>query len=263
MRKYGVIGDPINHSLSPLLHGEIYSQIGMPISYNKQLIKNSELSSFVIDNKLQSYNVTIPHKESILHFLDSLDSVAVEIGAVNCVMNKKGFNTDWLGFIKAMAFNKVEIKDKNCLIIGAGGVAKAICYALIKSKSKSIDVINRSRRRKKELVRWISSYGIKNNKKEMPDIIINCTPIGMWPNAEILPININKIHTNQIIVDTIYNPIETEWIKLSRKKGAFTIGGLDMFIFQGIASAEIWENKNITNSLKLNQIKKVLKLELC
>ena len=145
----------------------------------------------------------------------------------------------------------------------AGGVAKAICYALIKSKSKSIDVINRSRRRKKELVRWISSYGIKNNKKEMPDIIINCTPIGMWPNTENLPININKIHTNQIIVDTIYNPIETEWIKLSRKKGAFTIGGLDMFIFQGVASAEIWENKNITNSLKLDQIKKVLKLELC
>ena len=138
-------------------------------------------------------------------------------------MNKKGFNTDWLGFIKAMAFNKVEIKDKNCLIIGAGGVAKAICYALIKSKSKSIDVINRSRSRKKELVRWISSHGIKNNQKEIPDVIINCTPIGMWPNVEKLPININKIHTNQIIVDTIYNPIETEWIKLSRKKGAYTI----------------------------------------
>ena len=72
MRKYGVIGDPISHSLSPLLHGEIYSQIGIPISYNKQLIKNSELSSFVLDNKLQSYNVTIPHKESILHFLDMI-----------------------------------------------------------------------------------------------------------------------------------------------------------------------------------------------
>ena len=148
MKQYAVIGDPIIHSLSPLLHNEIYNQIGTLISYKKHQIKETGLSSFVSNNHIKFYNVTIPHKESILPYLKSLDTIAKEIGAVNCVMNQKGYNTDWLGFIYAMIYNNVDIKDKNCLIIGAGGAAKAIAYALIKSKPKSINVVNRSKDKK-------------------------------------------------------------------------------------------------------------------
>tara|TARA_Y100001960_G_C14654671_1_gene817707 strand:- start:308 stop:1099 length:792 start_codon:yes stop_codon:yes gene_type:complete len=263
MKQYAVIGDPISHSLSPLLHNEIYSQIGTLISYKKQQITKSGLSSFVSNNHIKYYNVTIPHKESILPYLKSLDNIASEIGAVNCVMDQKGFNTDWLGFKYAMINNDVDIKDKNCLIIGAGGAAKAIAYTLIQSKAKSINIFNRSNNKKRNLDNWINSYGIKNNIIEIPDLIINCTPIGMWPKIELLPFNIKEIHKHQIIIDTIYNPIETKWMELCRKKGAHTIGGLDMFIYQGLASAEIWENDNIINRIQFKQIKKVLKSELC
>ncbi len=263
MKQYAVIGDPIIHSLSPLLHNEIYNQIGTLISYKKHQIKETGLSSFVSNNHIKFYNVTIPHKESILPYLKSLDTIAKEIGAINCVMNQKGYNTDWLGFKYAMIYNNVDIKDKNCLIIGAGGAAKAIAYALIKSKPKSINVVNRSKDKKSNLDSWIQSYGINNNIVAAPDLIINCTPIGMWPKIEFLPFNIKDINEDQIIIDTIYNPIETKWLGLCRKKGAYTIGGLDMFIYQGLASTEIWENDNIIDRIKFKQIKKVLKSELC
>jgi Shikimate 5-dehydrogenase len=112
------------------------------------------------------------------------------------------------------------------------------------------------------LAGFVFSWG-GNEKKEKREIRIKGTQRGRWGNTENLPVNINKIHTNQIIVDASYNPIETEWIKLSRKKGAFCIGGLDMFIFQGFFSAEIWEIFFLSNSLNFFFPPPVLKLELC
>ena len=243
MKQFAVIGDPIAHTLSPNLHQEVYRQLELDATFEQIHVTPNSLDSFINSNKLDGFNVTIPHKLSIIPFLKGFDEPAKTIGAVNCVHNGKGYNTDWIGFLKAMELNGVHLNGKDCTILGAGGAARAIAYGLVQADVNSILISNRTQTKADQLLDWINSIFPTNFQSKNSDIIINCTPIGMWPNTENLPININKIHTNQIIVDTIYNPIETEWIKLSRKKGAFTIGGLDMFIFQGIASAEIWENK--------------------
>ena len=138
MKQFAVIGDPIAHSLSPLLHQEIYRQLGIVASFEKVHVTPGSLSLFMDENVLDGFNVTIPHKESIIPYLDALDESAQAIGAVNCVAGEIGYNTDWIGFLKAMAGNGVEINGKNSLIIGAGGAARAVGYVLVQAKAKSI-----------------------------------------------------------------------------------------------------------------------------
>ncbi len=127
MKQFAVIGDPIAHSLSPVLHDEVYRQLGIDASFEKIQVQPDALLSFIESNQLDGFNVTIPHKQAVLPFLDELDEAANAIGAVNCVHNGKGYNTDWVGFLKAMELNYVELEDKNCLILGAGGAAKSHC----------------------------------------------------------------------------------------------------------------------------------------
>ena len=137
MKKFAVIGNPINHSLSPLMHESIFKQIGLKASYDKIQIEPFELEKFVRSNKLDGYNVTIPYKNIILKHLGNIGHSAQNITAVNCVSINKGYNTDWIGFTKTLDQNKIDLKNKSCLIIGSGGAAYAIAYALIKSKVSS------------------------------------------------------------------------------------------------------------------------------
>ena len=148
MKNISVIGSPIEHSLSPYLHQEIYKEIGKKIISTKVHVSKAKLRTFVNNHKNDFYNVTIPHKEKILPFLESVDVSADEIGAVNCVAKLKGYNTDWIGFKKAMDENSIKLKNKNCIILGAGGAARAVAYALIKSECNSITILNRSENRK-------------------------------------------------------------------------------------------------------------------
>ena len=263
MKKFSVIGSPIEHSLSPYLHHEIYKEIGEKIASNKIDVSKAELRTFVNNHKNDFYNVTIPHKENILPFLESVDASADEIGAVNCVAKLKGYNTDWIGFKKAMDENSIKLKKKNCIILGAGGAARAVAYALIKSGCNSITIFNRSEKRKQAICKWIDRFGSYNANLVGADIIINCTPVGMWPNPEQKPVYNGTISSNQIVVDTVYNPYETAFLKYAKKTGAKIIRGIDMFIFQGLASINIWEKNDITQRVNFNKIKKVLEEKLC
>ncbi len=268
MKQFAVIGDPIAHSLSPILHQETYGQLGIEADFKKIHVPSDSLQPFMVSNNLDGFNVTIPHKQSIIPFLDVLHESAQTIGAVNCVHDGKGYNTDWIGFLKAMEINNVELTGKDCVILGAGGAARAVAYALIQASVKSISIFNRTHEKAEELSLWIQK--ISNNKtithehtntSHHVDIIINCTPLGMWPDTESVPkIEIQK---GQILADTIYNPMETTWLKKGKDLGAKTIGGLDMFIAQGLASADIWFGEKISKKIKLEPIKKVLKSELC
>lgn len=264
MKKFGVIGDPIEHSLSPLFHNHIFNQLGLNMSYESFLVNKNQLSSFVNSSNLDGYNVTIPHKEIIINHLDidSFSDSASIIGAVNCVHQGKGYNTDWLGFLKAMKINNINLKDLDCAIIGAGGVAKAVAYALIKSNVKSISVINRTQSKADALIKWVDTH-YSNRAANSYNVYVNCTPLGMWPKTSNVPFDINKILPHQIIIDTIYNPIETKWMKQVRENGANVVGGLDMFIYQALASLDLWLGKDISNHIELESIKKVLKLKLC
>ncbi len=263
MRNLAVIGYPIEHSLSPILHNQIYKALKMKVDSRKIAVNPKDLPEFVRSNRNRLYNVTIPHKEKIINLLKTTEIDAEEIGAVNCVSKLKGYNTDWIGFKKSIHKSDVEIENKDCVIIGAGGAARAIAYALIKSNCNSIALINRSKKRKKNLINWISKYGNYNSTINQGDIIINCTPLGMWPNIKDKPLYSGKISTKQIVIDTIYNPYETSFLQFAKDSGAKVISGLDMFIEQGLASINIWEKNNITQNISTKNIKKILKAKLC
>ena len=261
MKRFAVIGDPIAHTLSPNLHQEVYRQLELNASFEKIHVTPNSLDSFINSNKLDGFNVTIPHKLSIIPFLKGLDEAAKTIGAVNCVHNGKGYNTDWIGFLKAMELNGVDLNGKDCTILGAGGAARAIAYGLVQADVNSILISNRTQTKADQLLDWINSIFPTNFQSKNSDIIINCTPLGMWPDTESMPEV--EIQNGQILADTIYNPLETAWLKAGKTKGAKTIDGLDMFIAQGLASADIWFGEKISEKIKLEDIKKVLKSELC
>ncbi len=261
MKRFAVIGDPIAHTLSPNLHQEVYRQLELDASFEKIHVTPNSLDSFINSNKLDGFNVTIPHKLSIIPFLKGLDEAAKTIGAVNCVHNGKGYNTDWIGFLKAMELNGVDLNGKDCTILGAGGAARAIAYGLVQADVNSILISNRTQTKADQLLDWINSIFPTNFQSKNSDIIINCTPLGMWPDTESMPEV--EIQNGQILADTIYNPLETAWLKAGKTKGAKTIGGLDMFIAQGLASEDIWVGEKISEKIKLEDIKKVLKSELC
>ena len=261
MKRFAVIGDPIAHTLSPNLHQEVYRQLELDATFEQIHVTPNSLDSFINSNKLDGFNVTIPHKLSIIPFLKGLDEAAKTIGAVNCVHNGKGYNTDWIGFLKAMELNGVHLNGKDCTILGAGGAARAIAYGLVQADVNSILISNRTQTKADQLLDWINSIFPTNFQSKNSDIIINCTPLGMWPDTESMPEF--EIQNGQILADTIYNPLETAWLKAGKTKGAKTIDGLDMFIAQGLASADIWFGEKISEKIKLENIKKVLKSELC
>ena len=261
MKHFSVIGSPIKHSLSPILHQEIYKQLDISASYDKKEVSKNKLNTFVNTNKLNGYNVTLPHKQTILPFLKSLESSAKIIGAVNCVYKSKGYNTDWIGFLESINNYDLSLNNKDCLIIGAGGVARAIAYGLIKKGIKSISIKNRSIEAEKDLSDWINTIHPTNSLNKNPNIIINCTPLGMWPKINFMPdIEINDQMT---LIETVYNPFETKWLKYGKEIGAKTVNGLEMFIYQGIASIELWMGEKISEKIELEKVKKVLKSELC
>ena len=261
MKKFAVIGNPINHSLSPLMHESIFKQIGLKARYEKIQIKPFELEKFVKSNKLDGYNVTIPYKKIILKYLESIENSAKSITAVNCVSNQKGYNTDWIGFTKTLDQNNIDLKNKSCMVLGSGGAAYAISYALVKLQVKSIKIENRSIKNRISLENWIDN---RMNLKlaSDPEVFINCTPLGMSPEIHRIPSNYN-IKEGNIVIDTIYNPIKTKWLKQCEKKGAIIITGLDMLIAQGIASLNIWLNDDIFDKVNLKHIKNILENELC
>ena len=197
--------------------------------------------------------------------MDNLDTSAYSIGAVNCIFDNIGYNSDWIGFLRAMKINSIELEGKSCLIIGAGGVARSVAYALIMARVSSINVSNRSKDREKNLMMWIKEKfpNNTNNPFISYEAIINCTPIGMWPNTESIPSSKKLIENASILVDTIYNPTETQWLKQGKRYGAKTLGGLDMFIAQGLASADIWFQEKISEKIDPVKIRKELELELC
>ena len=263
MKKYAVIGNPVKHSLSPQLHKLIYKSISYEADYEKILVESNQLNNFYKNNSLDGFNITIPHKIDIIPLLKDIDDVARSIQSVNCIFETIGFNTDWLGIKKSLNKNNISLKDKNCLILGSGGVCRTIIYTLYKEGAKTISIKNRKKNLKISLMKWVNKLIPNNHAPKQNDVIINCTSVGMWPSIDEIPFGLNNFSKDQIIIDTIYNPLETALIKKAKKSGAKTINGLEMFIFQAIESINIWIGEDITHKLNLNHIKKELELILC
>ena len=260
MKKFAVIGGSLSHSFSPTLHKIIYQKLKINADYSKVEISPKDLSSFIMNNQFNGLNITIPYKEKVIPVLDQIDKPSKIIGAVNCLYGLEGFNTDWKGFLKSMQINNVNLKGKNCLIIGAGGAAKAIAFALFKANVNSIKFNNRTQDRLKVITSWINRLFINNKNHGTPDIIINCTPQGMFPMQDKIPSKTNNISKNQILIDTIYNPLITNWLKEGASRGAKIISGLDMLIAQALYSINIWFGIDAFKKIDFIELKKELNI---
>jgi len=200
-------------------------------------------------------NVTMPHKIGVIKYLDELDESARNVGAVNTILNRDGhligYNTDGIGALKALKAIDRDLIKRKVVIIGAGGASRAISFTLAREVAK-LTILNRTLKRAERLaneIRRVSGVDVKfggftyeslSRELEDADIVINATPIGMHPNEEETPIDKHLLRSDLIVFDLVYNPLETRLLREAREAGAKTIDGLEMLIYQGAASFEIW-----------------------
>ncbi|WP_335869288.1 shikimate dehydrogenase [Bacillus sp. 2205SS5-2] len=250
---YGVIGDPIAHSMSPLMHNAVFSEHKLNAYYHPFHIKKDDLVRSLLGMKalgIAGFNVTIPHKELILPLLDEVDPLAQAIGAVNTVVSDGekliGYNTDGEGFMTAL-HHKIECVD-SVLVIGAGGAAKAILYTLAHQGIYSIDVANRTVANGERLLSECP-FPIRGNscslleaeeKLAHYDVVIQTTNIGMHPHIQDSPLSVKNLKASSYVIDIIYNPQETLFLKEAKELGARTQNGLGMFVHQGALAFQKW-----------------------
>jgi shikimate dehydrogenase len=254
----GIIGDPVEHSLSPPMHNAAFRQLQMDYTYVPFHVLKDNLPDAVEGAKalgIKGLNVTIPHKTEVVKYIDDLDKAAELIGAVNTIKFhknvSKGFNTDGIGAVKAIE-EFISVKDKKIVIIGAGGAARAISFQLMLSGVKNLLISNRTLENacqlKADLLQnfkaEVSCLKLdKKLKDELKDteVLINTTPVGMHPHEDQKPIvNKDMIHKGLLVNDIVYNPLKTGLLREAEKAGAMTISGVRMLIYQGVESFRIW-----------------------
>lgn len=251
---YGVIGDPISHSMSPLMHNRAFLHHGLSARYMAFHVTPERLSSAIEGLRglqIEGINVTIPHKVSVMKYLDEIDSLANQIGAVNTIVNKNGklvgYNTDGIGFVNSLKglLQKKSLRSQSILVIGAGGAARAIYFSLIAEGCIHIDITNRTLSAAQELIgdhQTSKALTLLEAEQKIHtyDIMINTTSVGMYPQTNEVPIQLTRLKNAAIVSDIIYNPLETQFLKEARQLGAITQNGIDMFVFQGALAFEKW-----------------------
>ena len=275
MKKYLVIGNPINHSLSPRLHNYWFKENNIDAIYEKKQIKESDIEGIISEmrnGKIDGINVTVPFKKSVIPFLDELDNLAKKTQSVNTIYKDKnkviGTNTDILGFELSLSSTKFlslkiknEVKGKKILILGAGGVTSSIIFALEQMEASTIMLSNRTKEKAEnlkklfpqlELVEW---GNIRNF-----DIIINATSLGLKESDKI-PINYDQMGSGKLFYDVIYNPSKTNFLLEAEKRGHEIKNGKMMFVYQAQEAFRRWTiAPNVWVGLVPSVNKKVLQL---
>ncbi|OLS41616.1 shikimate dehydrogenase [Bacillus sp. MRMR6] len=252
---FAVLGDPIGHSMSPVMLNDLFPLYQIDAHYHPFLVKKEDLQTAVNGLKaigITGFNVTVPHKSDIIPLLDEVDELARSIGAVNTVVNQGGrligYNTDGPGFLKGLEPLIPSLSGKRILVIGAGGAARAIYFTLAQQSPETIDIANRT---VKKAVELIEACPFKTNSKalsmeeagrdlEYYNVIIQTTSIGMYPKIDENPLELTNLNSNAVICDIIYNPLETKFLQEAKQKGAVIQNGLDMFVLQGALAFEKW-----------------------
>ncbi len=249
MKKYFVIGNPIEHSLSPKLHNYWLRENNINAFYDKKKINEEDIKiiiSEIKEQKVSGINITVPYKNSVIPFLDELSPEADKTQSVNTIYlnNNKivGHNTDIAGFELALKYAKYDVVNKDILILGAGGVVPSIIFALQKMKISKITVSNRTRKKAENLKSLFKNLNIINwGEVSSFDMIINATSIGLNKEEEI-KLDYSKIGPNKLFYDVVYNPTETNFLKRGKASGNRTENGKMMFIYQAHQSFTIWHN---------------------
>ena len=262
MKKYFVIGNPIKHSLSPKLHNFWIKKNNVSAIYDKKQATQDDLSKIcdqIREKKIDGLNITVPFKKDIIRNLDELSLEAKKTQSVNTIYSKDnkivGHNTDIIGFKFSIQKVRYDVSKKKILILGAGGVVSSLIYALSKMGAAKIIVSNRTKSKAENLKHLFNKIDIVS-WGEIPnfDMIINATSIGL-KNEDIIDLDFSKVGNEKFFYDVIYNPAETNFLKIGKKLGNKTENGKMMFIYQASASFELWHGikVNIDNET-INQI---------
>jgi shikimate dehydrogenase len=274
-RRYALLGSPISGSKSPLIHHTsfVFNEINATYEAFEVLPEQlgEALKAFILEG-YSGFNITIPHKEAVLAFVDELDPLAEHMGAVNTLVVRdgkiKGYNTDGLGLVESLAHHGLELQGLRVLILGAGGAAKGICHALAMAGVSHLDIHNRTFETAQALVLTLKMQyelscevfdlnkvddlsgldAVNRLKKECLsayDLVINTTSVGMTPNTETLPIEPEMFSKETVFCDIVYKPHETLFLRRARAMGAKCIYGIEMLIFQALLSEQLWENCQI------------------
>ena len=257
----GIIGDPVEHSMSPVMHNAAFEALGLDYVYLPFHVQGEELKEAINGIRalnIVGLNVTIPHKMAVIPFLDKLDPLAERMGAVNTIASENGeltgYNTDAPGFLQALRAQGIEPDGKSIVILGAGGAAKGISFILA-GAGASLVILNRTLSRAEELASQIARYyhqkveamtlNEANLKRafERVDVLVNTTSVGMVPDVDRTPVPGNLLNSHLAVSDIVYNPLETRLLREAKAAGARTIDGLDMLVWQGALAFEKWTGR--------------------
>ncbi len=256
---YGVFGDPVSHSLSPVMQNAAFSHIGYNGVYLAFRVK--EIGAAIAGVKamnIKGISITIPYKISVIDFLDEMDDMSMKIGAVNTVINRNGslagYNSDYLGAVAALA-EKTTIRDKEVAIIGAGGAARAIGFGIL-SEGGRLTILNRSAEKGEHLANALNAEFslLKDFKEAKYQILINTTPLGMTPDIETTPVPEACLEKGMTVMDIVYNPLKTRLLNEAEKAGCTIIDGVSMFVYQGAFQFELWTGEKAPIEIMKNAV---------
>ena len=264
-RTCGLIGNPVEHTLSPVIHNNLAQMLGMNLTYVPFLVEAEGLAKAVegaYELNILGMNVTVPHKSAVMGSLKEIDDLAEKIGAVNtlvrCEGGYKGYNTDMSGLFRAMQTEGIRIKDESVLLLGAGGAARAVAFLCARCGAKKIYICNRTMQKAREVANEIREKAdfeeieaiAYDDIEALPGntfLAIQCTSVGLHPNVTDVVLAdgpvYDRIHTG---VDLIYRPYETQFMKLVKAHGGKTMNGLKMLLYQGIIAFELWNGCDVT-----------------
>lgn len=275
MIKLGIIGDPIEHSLSPALHNFVLKSVGIAGEYRAYHVRGNELKDFLVTHReLLGFNVTIPHKECILRYLDWVSEEARVIGAVNTVKNERGvlvgYNTDSIGFLRSLPTQNRS--PEAAILVGAGGAARAVAHALLQYTVTALCIYNRSVERALKLAEELQKHYptktvfVARDPYALPwdraDLLVNATPVGT--ESEALPVPLpGRLAHNLIVYDLVYNPPKTKLLIEAERRGAQAIGGLDMLIYQALEALKIWlDRPDLVARIEYDSLRRFLEEQL-
>ena len=247
---YGIIGNPVRHSLSPAMHNAGFATMGMNWVYVPMEV--ADIEKGMIGLQALGFNgvsVTVPHKETVIKYLDEIDPVAEQIGAVNTLLFRKnsqgkvisrGFNTDWLGANTALA-EKIRLQRSRILVIGAGGAAKAVGFGLVQAGADVV-ITNRTKENGQAFARWLGCEFLPFDAISgfSADVLINTTSVGMEPDIDDIIVPANVLSQFSVVMDIVYAPLQTRLLQEAKAAGCATIDGLSMLLYQGAAQFKIW-----------------------
>lgn len=277
IKNFGIIGYPVGHSLSPHMYRVAFDEAGF-VNYNYIPLQVHAGKLFMAIEAIKGFdfrgvNVTIPHKTMVLNFIDALDSDAMIIGAVNTIVNDggilTGYNTDVSGFLASLAEANFLPEGCNAVVLGAGGAARAILWGLCKKRAEFIAIGARNPQKAQKLATDFLSYGQvegfdwnSDEFKEMlqtADILINTTPLGMFPNVDDMPpVDLKLLPEGVLVYDIVYNPAETKFLKTARELGYPTLSGLSMLLLQAKESYRLFTGEIPDMYIMEKKLKKIL-----